>query len=184
MRILLSNDDGVNAPGLEILAKALADFATITVVAPDRDKSAASNSLTLDTPLRIVRQANGFFAVNGTPTDAVHLAITGWLDEHPDMVITGINMGANLGDDVLYSGTVAGAMEGRFLGYPAMAISLVSPAKECRHFDTAATVARVLLQRLIAEPLPKETILNVNVPDIPLSQLKGFQVARLGYRHK
>jgi 5'-nucleotidase len=183
MKILLSNDDGVNAPGLEILAKAISEIAEITVVAPDRDKSAASNSLTLDAPLRVTRQANGFYAVNGTPTDAVHLAITGWLEEHPDMVIAGINMGANLGDDVLYSGTVAGAMEGRFLGYPAMAISLVSPIKECLHLETAAKVACLLLQQLINDPLPKETILNVNVPDLPLNEIKGFEVTRLGHRH-
>jgi len=183
MKILVSNDDGVNAPGLEILAKALSEIAEITVVAPDRDKSAASSSLTLDAPLRIVRQSNGFYAVNGTPTDAVHLAVTGWLEEHPDMVIAGINMGANLGDDVLYSGTVACAMEGRFLGYPAMAISLVSPVKECRFFSTAAQVACLILKKLIKDPLSKDTILNINVPDLPLSEIKGLQVTRLGHRH-
>lgn len=187
MKILLSNDDGVNAPGLAMLASVLGTMAEITVVAPDRDRSAASNSLTLDLPLRITRQPNGFYAVNGTPTDSVHLAVTGWLDQHPDMVIAGINSGANLGDDVLYSGTVAAAMEGRFLGYPAMAISLVSDPNHIKtehtHYETAAEIARFLLEKLLKDPLPRETILNVNVPDRPLSDILGIKVARLGHRH-
>lgn len=187
LRLLLSNDDGVSAPGLVALADSLADIAHLTVVAPDRDRSAASNSLTLDLPLRIIRQSNGFYAVNGTPTDSVHLAITGWLDEHPDMIIAGINSGANLGDDVLYSGTVAAAMEGRFLGYPAMAISLVNDVyhlkHELVHYDSAAKIARLLLEKLLADPLPSQTILNVNVPDRPFSDIQGIKVTRLGHRH-
>ncbi len=188
MKILLSNDDGVNAPGLAELAKALSTLAHITVVAPERDRSAASNSLTLDMPLRIKKQANGFYAVDGTPTDCVHLAITGWLDEHPDMVIAGINGGANLGDDILYSGTVAAAMEGRFMGYPAMAVSLVNhpnhvPSDDFKHFSTAGYIAKILLETMLRSPLPKDTILNVNVPDKPLTEIKGIQVTRLGHRH-
>lgn len=183
MRILVSNDDGVFAPGINILATALSKLATVTVVAPDRDRSAASNSLTLDAPLRITKQLNGYFSVNGTPTDAVHLAITGWMDEAPDMVVSGINAGANLGDDVLYSGTVAAAMEGRYFGFPAIAVSLVSPAKECHYYETAASIVCLLVESLKRDPLPKDTILNVNVPDKPLSEIKGLKVARLGNRH-
>lgn len=184
MKILLSNDDGVFAPGLAILAQTLTERgATITVVAPDRDRSAASNSLTLDRPLRIKQQMNGFYAVNGTPTDAVHLAITGWMDEPPDMVVAGINAGANLGDDVLYSGTVAAAMEGRYLGFPAMAISLVSPQREYRYYNTAATVASMMIRQLEKDPLPRDTIININVPDKPWEAIKGIRVGRLGNRH-
>ncbi len=188
MKILMSNDDGVNAPGLWALANALKELADITVVAPEKDRSAASNSLTLDLPLRIKKQPNGFYAVDGTPTDCVHIAITGWLDEHPDMVVSGINAGANLGDDVLYSGTVAAAMEGRFMGYPAMAVSLVGhpnhlPSPQYNHFETAAMIAKTLLETMIKKPLPKDTILNVNVPDKPFAELKGIQITRLGHRH-
>jgi len=182
MHILVSNDDGYQAPGLAELARALAQVARVTVVAPDRDRSGASNSLTLDRPLRATPQPSGFIAVNGTPTDCVHVAITGLMEEEPDMVISGINLGANLGDDVLYSGTVAAAMEGRFLGLPAMAVSLTS--FEGRHFETAARAAMLLLARMQARPLPSDTILNVNVPDIPWEQVRGFRSTRLGYRHK
>ncbi|MBD3619919.1 MAG: 5'/3'-nucleotidase SurE [Chromatiales bacterium] len=182
MHILVSNDDGYQAPGLAELARALAQVARVTVVAPDRDRSGASNSLTLDRPLRATTQPSGFIAVNGTPTDCVHVAITGLMEEEPDMVISGINLGANLGDDVLYSGTVAAAMEGRFLGLPAMAVSLTS--FEGRHFATAARAAMLLLARMQARPLPSDTILNVNVPDIPWEQVRGFRSTRLGYRHK
>jgi 5'-nucleotidase len=182
MRILLSNDDGYLAQGLLTLAQALAQYANISVVAPDKNRSAASNSLTLELPLRAQRSENGFIRVDGTPTDCVHLAITGLLDHEPDMVIAGINHGANLGDDVLYSGTVAAATEGRFLGFPAMAISLT--ASDPKHFDTAAHVAVTLMQQIINKPLPKDTLLNVNVPDVVLSDLKGYQVTRLGQRHK
>lgn len=183
MHILLSNDDGYLAEGLTALFHALRPYARISVVAPDRNRSAASNSLTLDMPLRAHEADNGFIKVDGTPTDCVHLAITGLLDPEPDMVFAGINHGANMGDDVLYSGTVAAATEGRFLGLPAVAISLVC-RDEPQHFDTAAEVAVVLLRRLLAKPLPRDTLLNVNVPDLPLDQLKGYQATRLGQRHK
>lgn len=182
MHILLSNDDGYMAQGLVTLAQALADYADITVVAPDRNRSAASNSLTLETPLRAKKSDNGFIRVDGTPTDCVHLALTGLLDQEPDMVIAGINHGENLGDDVLYSGTVAAATEGRFLGLPAIAISLAT--FDPRHFETAAAVAVTLMQKIVSDPLPKDTLLNVNVPDIPLNDLKGYQSTRLGQRHK
>ncbi|MEK7734224.1 MAG: 5'/3'-nucleotidase SurE [Pseudomonadota bacterium] len=182
MHILLSNDDGYLSPGLEQLAKALAPLAQITVVAPERDRSGASNSLTLTRPLRVRRGENGFFIVDGTPTDCVHLAVTGLMDQQPDMVIAGINRGANLGDDVLYSGTVAAAMEGRFLGAPAIAISLVG--RPPSHFATAAQVAVRLVERLRNDPLPANTILNVNVPDLPLSALAGYEATRLGNRPK
>jgi 5'-nucleotidase len=181
MRLLLSNDDGYQADGLATLALALADLAEITVVAPDRNQSGASHSLTLDMPLRVGRTREGIHYVTGTPTDCVHLAITGLLEHEPDMVIAGINHGANLGDDVLYSGTVAAAVEGRFLGLPAIAVSLVG---EHRHFDTAGQAIRTLFQRLVESPLPPDTILNVNVPDVPFARLKGFAATRLGYRHR
>jgi len=183
MHILLSNDDGYLAEGLAALAAALRPYADISVVAPDRNRSAASNSLTLDMPLRAHVADNGFIKVDGTPTDCVHLAITGLLEPEPDMVIAGINHGANMGDDVLYSGTVAAATEGRFLGLPAVAISLVC-SEEPKHFATAAEVAVVLLKRLLAKPLPQDTLLNVNVPDVALEDLKGYRATRLGQRHK
>jgi len=182
MRILLSNDDGYFAPGLTILAEAVRQIAHIDVVAPERDRSGASNSLTLSRPLRMQRAASGFYYVDGTPTDCVHLAITGLLAQEPDMVIAGINHGANLGDDVIYSGTVAAAMEGRFLGLPAIAVSLVG--REGRYFETAARVVLWLLEKLKSHPLPTDTILNVNVPDISYEQLDGFEATRLGHRHK
>ena len=182
MRILLSNDDGYQAPGIVFLADALASVADIFVVAPERDRSGASNSLTLENPIRARHMDNGFIRVDGTPTDCVHLAITGLLAEEPDMVISGINAGANMGDDVIYSGTVAAAMEGRFLGLPAIAISLVGA--EYLHYATAARVARLLVERLHHEPLPADTILNVNVPDLPWDKLGGFEATRLGHRHK
>jgi 5'-nucleotidase len=181
MRLLLSNDDGYQAEGLATLALSLADLAEVTVVAPDRNQSGASHSLTLESPLRASRSREGIWFVNGTPTDCVHLAITGLLDREPDMVIAGINHGANLGDDVLYSGTVAAAVEGRFLGLPAVAVSL---AGEHRHFDTAGQAIRLLFERLMAAPLPADTILNVNVPDLPFDKLRGFKATRLGYRHR
>ncbi len=182
MRILLSNDDGYLAPGLSCLAQALAPLAQIDVVAPERDRSGASNSLTLTHPLRVQKAENGFYFVDGTPTDCVHLAITGLLDSEPDIVIAGINRGANLGDDVIYSGTVAAAMEGRFLGLPAIAVSLAG--KTASHFDTAARVVLLLLDMLGREPLPADTILNVNVPDVPFANLAGYEATRLGHRHK
>jgi len=182
VNILLSNDDGYHAKGLAALSSALAELADITVVAPDRNRSGASNSLTLDSPLRIRKSSPGVYCVNGTPTDCVHVAITGFLDADPDMVISGINHGANLGDDVLYSGTVAAAMEGRFLGLPAIAISLVS--MRSANMPSAARVAGDLVKLLFKSPLPKDTILNVNVPDRPYEQLAGLRATRLGYRHR
>lgn len=181
MEILLSNDDGYQAPGIICLARHLQEVANITVVAPERDRSGASNSLTLNNPLRIAETENGFFRVDGTPTDCVHLAITGMLEHEPDMVISGINDGANMGDDVLYSGTVAAAMEGRFLGYPAIAVSMVGSSN---HFDTAARVVVKLLERLEDHPMPSDTLLNVNVPDVPWEALEGIEATRLGHRHK
>jgi len=182
MHILLSNDDGYLAEGLSALADALREYAEISVVAPDKNRSAASNSLTLEMPLRAYPADNGFIKVDGTPTDCVHLAITGLLKQEPDMVFAGINHGSNLGDDVLYSGTVAAATEGRFLGLPAVAISLVG--SDPVHFDTAAHVAVTILKQLISKPLPQDTILNINVPDLAVHELRGYQATRLGQRHK
>lgn len=182
MHILLSNDDGYLAQGLIALVDGLQEFANISVVAPDKNRSAASNSLTLEMPLRAQKMDNGFIKVDGTPTDCVHLAITGLLESEPDMVFAGINHGANLGDDVLYSGTVAAATEGRFLGLPAVAISMTS--SDPQYFDTAVKVAGKILQRLLDQPLAKDILLNVNVPDLPWSEIKGFQSTRLGQRHK
>ncbi|OIQ90499.1 5'-nucleotidase SurE [mine drainage metagenome] len=182
MRILLSNDDGYFAPGLAILATALAGIAEVSVVAPERDRSGASNSLTLDRPLSLRQAANGFYYVNGTPTDCVHLAVTGMLDTLPDMVVSGINLGANMGDDTIYSGTVAAATEGYLLGVPALAVSLAS--KTGTHFETAAKVARDLVLRFQQGAFGEPVLLNVNVPDIPYERLKGLQVTRLGRRHK
>lgn len=182
MKILVSNDDGYQSPGLVKLAEALSALGEVLVVAPERDRSGASNSLTLDVPLRASRMANGFIRVDGTPTDCVHLALTGLSDVEPDIVVSGINHGPNLGDDVLYSGTVAAATEGRFLGLPAIAVSMYS--FEPRHLETGAAVAVQLVQRLREAPLESSIILNVNVPDLPLDQIKGFVATRLGHRHK
>ena len=181
MKILLSNDDGFLAPGLRMLAKVLGEIADITVVAPDRNRSGASNSLTLDNPLRVMQTENGFYSVNGTPTDCVHIAVTGLLKEMPDMVVSGINEGSNLSDDVLYSGTVAAATEGRFLGVSSVAVSLAGP--KCQNYETAAEIAKMLVLRLKKDPLPKDTVLNVNVPDLPMAEIRGIQVTRLGTRH-
>jgi len=182
MRILLSNDDGYFAPGLAALHEALSTLAQLTVVAPERDRSGASNSLTLDRPLSIRKAANGFFHVNGTPTDCVHMAVTGLLDFVPDMVVSGINSGANMGDDTIYSGTVAAATEGFLLGIPAIALSMVGSTY--KHFETAAWVATELVARYQRNPLKTPMLLNVNVPDIPREQLQGFETTRLGKRHK
>ena len=182
MKILLSNDDGYFAPGIEHLARALAEIADITVVAPERDRSGASNSLTLDRPLSLRRAANGFHYVNGTPTDCVHLAVTGMLDELPDLVVSGINLGANMGDDTIYSGTVAAATEGFLLGIPAVAVSLCSKAGV--HFETAARVAREIVETIVRERPWAPLLLNVNVPDVPYAELRGRVVTRLGKRHK
>ncbi|MDZ7736106.1 MAG: 5'/3'-nucleotidase SurE [Gammaproteobacteria bacterium] len=182
MHFLLSNDDGYQSEGLAHLAQAVASFGRVTVVAPDRDRSGASNSLTLDQPIRPLQAPNGFTYVNGTPTDCVHLAITGLLENDPDMVISGINHGANLGDDVLYSGTVAAAMEGRFLGVPAMAVSLVGETPV--HYETAVQVVMQLISQLQKRPLTTDMLLNVNIPDRPYDELQGMEITRLGHRHK
>jgi 5'-nucleotidase len=182
MRILLSNDDGYFAPGLAALAEALQAYAEITVVAPERDRSGASNSLTLDRPLMLRQAPSGFYYVNGTPTDCVHLAVTGMLDHLPDMVISGINHGSNMGDDTIYSGTVAAATEGYLLGIPAIAVSLAN--HNAKHFDTAARVVSDLVQRIQRQPPTEPMLLNVNVPDRAWDDLSGMVVTRLGKRHK
>ena len=181
MHFLLSNDDGYQAPGLSALADSLADLGKVTVVAPDRDRSGASNSLTLDAPLYVNQDHRGYHYVNGTPTDCVHLAITGLLNEEPDMVISGINSGANLGDDVLYSGTVAAAMEGRYLGCPAIAFSLAGESPF--NYDASVSAANKIIRSLMEKPL-EDILLNINIPDIVYEQIKGFSVTRLGNRHK
>jgi 5'-nucleotidase len=181
MRILICNDDGYFAPGIEALASTLSDLAEITVFAPERDRSGASNSLTLNRPLTIRKAANGFSFVDGTPTDCVHIAVTGFLPERPDLVVSGINDGANMGDDTIYSGTVAAAMEGYLLGVPSIAFSLVDKGNE--HMDSAARVARDVVQRYIADPWPAPMLLNVNIPNLPYEQLGPAEVTRLGKRH-
>jgi len=182
MYILLSNDDGYLAPGLQAIADELSVLARLTVVAPDRNRSGASNSLTLQRPLRAEMTPSGFYKVDGTPTDCVHLALTGLLKEEPDMVVSGINAGANLGDDVIYSGTVAAATEGRFLGLPALAVSLAGKSE--LHYASAARATGLIIQLLIQRPLPEDTILNINVPDVAWSEIRGFKATRLGFRHR
>ncbi len=182
MRILLSNDDGYFAPGLTSLVEALSSFADVVVVAPERDRSGASNSLTLDRPLSLHKSHNGFYYVNGTPTDCVHLAVTGMLETLPDMVISGINDGANMGDDTVYSGTVAAATEGFLLGIPSLAVSLANVSDE--NFSTAARVAADIVQRFKKSKFHEPILLNINVPDIPYEHLQGIEVTRLGRRHK
>ena len=185
MRILVSNDDGVDAAGIRMLAAVLREAGhEVTVVAPDRDRSGASNSLTLDLPIRLKRIDHYTVSVAGTPTDCVHLALTGLLEFEPDIVVSGINNAANLGDDVIYSGTVSAAMEGRFLGLPAVAVSLVTRNHDPKHFETAARAAVEIVARLKADPLPADTILNVNVPDLPWERIRGYEVTRLGNRHR
>ncbi len=185
MKILISNDDGYQAEGLRALTAALEPLAEVVVVAPDRNRSGASNSLTLDMPLRVEKFGKDRFCVlNGTPTDCVHLAVSGLFEHDHDMVVSGINDGANLGDDVLYSGTVAAAVEGRFLGLSAIAVSLVVSSSSARHFATAARVATELVLRVQRTPLQQATILNVNVPDLPYESLRGYQATRLGFRHR
>jgi len=184
VKILVSNDDGYRAEGIRRLREALMSLAEVTVVAPDRNKSGASNSLTLDVPLRVFEAEPGVYFVPGTPTDCVHLAISGLFDFEHDMVVSGVNDGPNLGDDVLYSGTVAAAIEGRFLGLPTIAVSLCTSAAAGGHFGTGAEVARRLVAQLLKKPLPQALILNVNVPDVPVERLRGFRATRLGFRHR
>ncbi len=181
MKILVCNDDGVYAPGLAMLYESLCGIGDVTVIAPDRDRSAASNSLTLTVPIRINELENGFISVDGTPADCVYVGLRALLKEQPKMIVSGINSGENLGvDDVLYSGTVAAAMEGRFLGFPALAVSL---AGEHTYYDTAGRVVQILVRHLLRHPLPSDTILNINVPNIPFTEIRGFKVTRLGKRH-
>jgi 5'-nucleotidase len=182
MKILVSNDDGYFAPGIARLAEALARRGEVTVVAPERDRSGASNSLTLDRPLVVRRAANGYYSVNGTPTDCVHIAVTGLLDFTPDIIVSGVNLGANMGDDTIYSGTVAAAVEGYLLGIPSLAVSLTSKAGA--HFESATGVALELVERLARRPFGEPVLLNVNVPDRPPGELGGMEVTRLGKRHK
>jgi len=184
MEFLISNDDGIEAIGIRVLADSMRGLGGMTIVAPDKNCSGASNSLTLDAPIRITEMEKGVYRVSGTPTDCVHVALTGLLDDDPDIVVSGINAGANLGDDVIYSGTVAAAMEGRFLGYPALAVSLVLDEHAEHHYETAGEAARRLVKQLQCDPLPADTILNVNVPDCPWPEIRGFEVTRLGYRHR
>jgi 5'-nucleotidase len=182
MRILISNDDGYKASGIIQLAKSLSEIAEVIIVAPSENKSAASSSLTIGKPLKPIQIEKNVYAIDATPSDCVHLALCGFIKESIDIVVTGINFGANLGDDVIYSGTVAGAIEGRFLGLPSIAMSLAS--WECKHFDTAGKVAKLLVKQIDKAPLAKNTIINVNVPDIPMTEIKGIKSTRLGNRHK
>lgn len=184
MKILLSNDDGYRAPGLEALKQSLQPLGAVTVIAPDRNRSGASNSLTLDVPLRAVCYEPDGYHVNGTPTDCVHLAISGLFDYEHDIVVSGVNDGANLGDDTLYSGTVAAAVEGRFLGLPAIAVSLCVEPGSPHNFASAARIAARLVERMAVAPLQGPVILNVNVPDLPDGELRGIKVTRLGARHR
>ncbi len=188
MSLLLSNDDGVHAPGLQALVQAVDAAGLIfTVVAPDRDRSGVSNCLTLDRPLQAVRLDNRHISVDGTPTDCIHLGTSGLFLPEPERVVSGINFGANLGDDVLYSGTVAAAMEGRFLAKPALAVSLAVTDYEgaiVKRFQAAATITLWLLQQVDLLPLPPRTVLNVNIPDLPLSAIKGLRMTTLGQRLK
>jgi len=182
VKILVSNDDGYFAPGITLLAEALGQLGDVTVVAPERDRSGASNSLTLDRPLTVRRAPNGYFSVNGTPTDCVHIAVTGLLDFRPDIVVSGVNLGANMGDDTIYSGTVAAAAEGYLLGIPSVAVSLTSKTGE--HFQSAIGVAVQIVERFKRRPFAQPVLLNVNVPDVPPESLRGIEVTRLGRRHK
>jgi len=182
VRILVSNDDGYFAPGITLLAEALRQMGEVTVVAPERDRSGASNSLTLDRPLTVRRAPNGYFSVNGTPTDCVHIAVTGLLDFVPDVIVSGVNLGANMGDDTIYSGTVAAAAEGYLLGIPSVALSLTSQAGE--HFESAIGIGLQIVERLKRKRLSEPVLLNVNVPDVPAAMLRGIEVTRLGRRHK
>ena len=178
----MSNDDGYFAPGITLLAEALRQMGEVTVVAPERDRSGASNSLTLDRPLTVRRAPNGYYSVNGTPTDCVHIAVTGLLDFTPDVIVSGVNLGANMGDDTIYSGTVAAAAEGYLLGIPALALSLTSQTGE--HFESAIGVALQIVERLKRKPFREAVLLNVNVPDVAPAMLAGVEVTRLGRRHK
>jgi 5'-nucleotidase len=181
MRILVSNDDGIMAPGIQALIKAMEPFGEVYVIAPDRNRSGASNSLTLTSPLRVKKVDSNRYCIEGTPTDCVHLGVTGFFEEKMDIVVSGMNHGGNLGDDILYSGTVAAAMEGRNLGLPAMSFSMVGD--DIQYFETGAHIAKKLLSEVIKQTIPSQTILNVNIPDLPIDKIKGIQITRLGKRH-
>ncbi|MEE9320747.1 MAG: 5'/3'-nucleotidase SurE [Granulosicoccus sp.] len=182
MRILIANDDGYLSPGIRALYTAMRQIGIATIVAPDRNRSGASNSLTLSHPIMVREHEDNVYSLEGTPTDCVNIALSGLLDEEPDMVVSGINDGPNLGDDVLYSGTVAAAIEGRNLGHPAIAVSMAN--HEPLHYDAAATITANLVTHLQEVPLPADTILNVNVPDLPMDKIKGLRATRLGARHQ
>ncbi len=182
MRILIANDDGYLSTGINALQKAMSRLGESTIVAPDRNCSGASNSLTLKQPITVHRHAKDVYAVEGTPADCVNIALSGLLDDDVDIVVSGINDGPNMGDDVLYSGTVAAAMEARFLGHASIALSMASHSPV--HFDTAALIAEQLVKTIAQQPLSSDDILNVNVPDVPMSEIKGIACTRLGTRHQ
>ena len=182
MRILVSNDDGYQAEGIKQLTLALSEIAEVIIVAPNENKSAASSSLTIGKPLKPIQIEHNIYSIDATPSDCVHLALCGFIKDPIDLVVTGINLGANLGDDVIYSGTVAGAIEGRFLGLPSIAISLAS--WECKNFETAGIIAKRLVEKIEKAPLSHNTIINVNVPDVPIEEIKGIKSTRLGNRHR
>ena len=182
MKILISNDDGYLAEGINVLAKRLEKKHQVTIFAPTENKSASSSSLTIDRPLKPQKISESIFTLDGTPSDSSHFALCGYFKDDFDLVISGINFGPNLGDDVIYSGTVAAAIEGRFVGYPSIAISLAS--WKGSNFETAAEVAELIVNNMQFSKLSTDTVLNVNVPDIPFSQIKGFQTTKLGKRHK
>lgn len=188
MKFLVSNDDGVHAKGIKKLQEMLETLGDVVVFAPNRDRSGASNSLTLDRPIRVEQVDGRVYSVYGTPTDCVHLAVTGVMEDEPDMVVSGINNAANLGDDVLYSGTVAAAIEGRYLGLPAIAASIVVDSckgkRQKRQYDTVTHFLKKILLHVMTHPLPQDTILNVNVPNLPIDEIQGVKITRLGNRHK
>ena len=183
MHILITNDDGIFAPGILALAEALAKIARVTVIAPDQNRSGVSSAISLESPLRVMKTPTNWWQLNGTPADCIKLALSGFLNDEPDMVVSGINAGANLGDDVVYSGTVGGAIEGRFLKYPPIAISATGKRHDEMFYETAAQVAVSLVQKMLAKPFATGVILNVNVPSIPYAELKGLEVTRQGDRH-
>ena len=183
MHILITNDDGIFAPGITALAEALQQIAKVSVIAPDQNRSGVSRAITLEYPLRVMQTPVGWWQLNGTPADCVKLALGGFLNDQPDMVVSGINAGANLGDDILYSGTVGGAMEGRFLKYPPIAISATAHRHDQMYYETAARVACELVQKIVREKADPSLIFNVNVPSIPFDELQGYQITRQGDRH-
>ncbi len=181
MHIMVTNDDGIQAPGIQALAAALRVLGQVTVVAPDRERSAVGHALTLNSPLRVFELREGFYAVDGTPTDCVNMGIHSLLPFRPDLIVSGINHGANLGDDVTYSGTVAAAIEATLMGIPAIAVSLATQERS-GHFPEAAQVAVRVARQVLANGLPEDTFLNVNVPDCPGAEIKPPLVTRQGRR--